>query len=183
MTLIEAAKLALEHGEFPQGSGIIRELRQAIAEAEQPAQMTLIEAAKLALEALEGFMAGAEAMGWNTKKAQAAITALDQAIADAEQQPDHTEQHLEKVEQQEPVVTMPSKTRYTVEVEGRWRTYWDNIHDAIMYAQRAVYAGPDNTTRALHDLERGQMAEWSYGFSAVRIYPPQQPNSRRKTHD
>ena len=35
MTLIEAAKLALEHGEFPQGSGIIHELRRAIAEAEQ----------------------------------------------------------------------------------------------------------------------------------------------------
>ena len=35
MTLIEAAKLALGHGEFPQGSGIIHELRQAIAKAEQ----------------------------------------------------------------------------------------------------------------------------------------------------
>ena len=34
MTLIEAAKLALEHGEFPQNSGIIHELRQAIADAE-----------------------------------------------------------------------------------------------------------------------------------------------------
>ena len=75
--------------------------------------------------------------------------------------------------EQEPVATMPSNTRYTVEVEGHGRTYWDNIHDAITNAQRAVYAGPDNTTRALDDLKAGRIAEWSYGFSAVRIYPPQ----------
>ena len=74
---------------------------------------------------------------------------------------------------QEPVAIMPSNTRYTVEVEGHGHTYWDNIHDAITSAQRAVYAGVDNTTRALEDLTAGRIAEWSYGFSAVRIYPPQ----------
>ena len=75
-------------------------------------------------------------------------------------------------EQQEPVA-MPSNTRYTVEVEGQARTYWDNIHDAITNAQRAVYAGVDATTRAIDDLKAGRLAEWCYGFSAVRIYPPQ----------
>lgn len=68
---------------------------------------------------------------------------------------------------------MPSSTRFTVHVEGHGQTYWDNIHDAITYAQRAVYAGVANTTRALDDLKAGRIAEWSYGFSAVRIYPPQ----------
>jgi hypothetical protein len=68
---------------------------------------------------------------------------------------------------------MPSSTRFTVHVEGHGVTYWDNIHDAITYAQRAVYAGVTNTTRALDDLKAGRFAEWSYGFSAVRIYPPQ----------
>lgn len=75
--------------------------------------------------------------------------------------------------EQEPVATMPSNTRYTVAVECRGLTYWDNIHDAITNAQRAVYSGPENTTRALDDLKGGRIAEWSYGFSAVRIYPPQ----------
>lgn len=75
--------------------------------------------------------------------------------------------------QQEPVADMPSNTRYTVEVEGHGRTYWNNIHDAITCAQRAVYAGVNNTSRALDDLKAGRIAEWSYGFSAVRIYPPQ----------
>ena len=70
------------------------------------------------------------------------------------------------------VEVMPSSTRYTVEVEGRGRTYWDNIHDAITSAQRAVYASVDSTTRAIDDLQAGRLAEWSYGFSAVRIYPP-----------
>lgn len=78
-----------------------------------------------------------------------------------------------KPEQQEPVADMPSNTRYTVEVEGHGRTYWNNIHDAITCAQRAVYAGVNNTSRAVDDLKVGRIAEWSYGFSAVRIYPPQ----------
>ncbi len=69
--------------------------------------------------------------------------------------------------------TMPSETRYTVAVEGAAQSYWDNIHDAITAGQRAVYAGPDATIRALDDLKAGRIAEWSYGFSAVRIYPPQ----------
>ena len=68
---------------------------------------------------------------------------------------------------------MPSDTRYTVAVEGQAPTYWDNIHDAITNAQRAVYAGADNTWHAINDLQAGRIAEWSYGFSAVRIYPPQ----------
>jgi hypothetical protein len=68
---------------------------------------------------------------------------------------------------------MKSNTRYTVCVEGHSPMYWDNIHDAITCAQRGVYSGPTNTTRALDDLKAGRIAEWSYGFSAVRIYPPQ----------
>ena len=67
----------------------------------------------------------------------------------------------------------PSDTRYTVCVEGHGLTYWDNMHDAITHAQRAVYSGPTDTTRALDDLKAGRIAEWSYGFNAVRIYPPQ----------
>ena len=73
----------------------------------------------------------------------------------------------------EPVREMPSNTRFTVHVEGRGNTYYDCIDDAITYAQKAVYASVDATTRAFHDLEAGRVAEWSYGFSAVRIYPPQ----------
>jgi hypothetical protein len=49
--------------------------------------MTKDESLKLALEALEGFMDGAEAMGWNTKKAQAAITTIKQALEQPEHQP------------------------------------------------------------------------------------------------
>jgi len=77
---------------------------------------------------------------------------------------------------------MPSSTRYTVAVEGRAPTYWDNVHDAITNAQRAVYAGVHNTWNAINNLQSGQIAEWSYGFSAVRIYPPQRKSapSRRE---
>lgn len=67
---------------------------------------------------------------------------------------------------------IPSNTRFAVAVEGQAMTFWDNIHDAITAAQRAVYAGVDNTTRAIDDLQAGRIAEWGYGFSAVRIYPP-----------
>lgn len=73
----------------------------------------------------------------------------------------------------EPEQEMPSDTRYTVAVEGQAPTYWDCMHDAMTNAQRAVYSGVDNTTRAIDDLKAGRIAEWSYGFSAVRIYPPQ----------
>jgi hypothetical protein len=79
---------------------------------------------------------------------------------------------IEAAEKQEPVASTPSSTRFTVHVEGCGNTYWDNIHDAITSAQRAVYAGVDATTRAIDDLKAGRIAEWSYGFSAVRIYPP-----------
>lgn len=72
-----------------------------------------------------------------------------------------------------PVQEVTSDTRYTVAVEGQPLTYWDRIHDAITNAQRAVYASVDATTRAIDDLRAGRLAEWSYGFSAVRIYPPQ----------
>ena len=93
--------------------------------------------------------------------------------------PCHYPEHKEP--EHEPVAIMPSNTRYTVEVEGRGQTYWDNIHDAITNAQRAVYSGPDNTTRALDDLKAGRIAEWSYGFSAVRIYPPQSATPPQRT--
>ena len=73
----------------------------------------------------------------------------------------------------EPEQEMPSDTRYTVAVEGQAPTYWDCIHDAMTNAQRAVSSGVDNATRAIDDLKAGRIAEWSYGFSAVRIYPPQ----------
>jgi len=86
-----------------------------------------------------------------------------------------------KPPQQEPVADMPSNTRYTVEVEGHGRTYWNNIHDAITCAQRAVYAGVNNTSRAMDDLKAGRIAEWSYGFSAVRIYPPQNTSLPQRT--
>lgn len=67
---------------------------------------------------------------------------------------------------------MTSNTRFTVAIEGQGVQYFDNVHAAIMTAQRAVYAGPSETTRALDDLKAGRIAEWAYGFSAVRIYPP-----------
>jgi hypothetical protein len=87
------------------------------------------------------------------------------------------------VTQEPKVQMMPSETRYSVHVEGHGTTYWDNIHDAITHAQRSVYSGPTNTTRALDDLNAGRIAEWSYGFSAVRIYPPQNtPTPQRKRH-
>jgi isopentenyl diphosphate isomerase/L-lactate dehydrogenase-like FMN-dependent dehydrogenase len=126
--------------------------------------MNHIEAMKQALDALE---AHAD-FGIKSDKA---ITSLRQAIAEAEKQ--------------EPEAPMPSNTRYTVEVEGQARTYWDNIHDAITNAQRAVYASVDAITRAIDDLKAGRIAEWSYGFSAVRIYPPHnyttpQPQPKRE---
>jgi len=108
-------------------------------------------AAQMALEALLANQAR-----WSEK--DAAIDALRAALAEPERKPEPTE--------------MPSNTRYTVEIEGHGRTYWDNIHDAITNAQRAVYASVDATTRAVDDLRTGRIAEWSYGFSAVRIYPP-----------
>ena len=87
---------------------------------------------------------------------------------------------------QEPVAEMPSNTRFTVHVEGQGNTYYDNIHDAMTYAQRFVYASVDATTRALDDLKAARIAEWSYGFSAVRIYPPQKtvaPTPRKPLTD
>ena len=117
--------------------------------------MSLREAAQQALEAMNkatGYMKDSDYVRLNQ-----AIDTLRTALAEPEQ---------------EPVAVTPSSTRYTVEVEGRDRTYWDNIHDAITNAQRAVYATVDATTRAIDDLKAGRMAEWSYGFSAVRIYPP-----------
>ena len=95
-------------------------------------------------------------------------------------------QRLEALEaalaqQAEPVREMPSNTRYTVAVEGQALTYWDSVHDAITHAQRAVYAGVDATTRAIDDLRAGRLAEWSYGFSAVRIYRAKQIKSEIKT--
>lgn len=79
------------------------------------------------------------------------------------------------IDPDEPVKSapMPSNTRYMVVVEGTSIRYYDTIHDAITHAQQAVYAGPDNTIRAIDDLKAGRIAEWSYGFSTVRIYPPQ----------
>jgi hypothetical protein len=117
------------------------------------------EALKLALEALEeihpGNMTPMAEGNWSK-----AIIAIREALA-------------EQPAQQEPVREMPSNTRYAVAVEGHALTYWDNVHDAITNAQRAVYAGPDATCRAIDDLKAGRLAEWSYGFSAVCIYPPQ----------
>lgn len=47
--------------------------RYAFEVAQREADKRLIAAAPALLEALKGFMAGAEAMGWNTDKARAAI--------------------------------------------------------------------------------------------------------------
>lgn len=128
-------------------------------------------AAQQALEALEQYTAKELTVGQRyTNEGQGlldAITALRQALAEPEQE-------------------MPSDTRYTVAVEGQALTYWDCIHDALTNAQRAVYAGVDSTTRAIDDLKAGRIAEWSYGFSAVRIYPPQSkaaPTPRRPLTD
>lgn len=61
---------------------------------------------------------------------------------------------------------------FVVDVEGQPRRWFANVHDAMHYAQGAVYAGPTAASAALSALQNGREAGWCYGFTSVSLYPP-----------
>ena len=69
-----------------------------------------------------------------------------------------------------------SFTRYSVIVEGSVVRYYDNIDAAITFARSAVFLATERVVDMDALLRAGQIAEWSYGFSAVAVYPPRDAN-------
>ena len=67
----------------------------------------------------------------------------------------------------------PSMTRYTVDIENHPRTRFNTIELAIAHGAKHVYLGPESHTVMASLLSKGCIAEWSYGFGGVTIYPPQ----------
>lgn len=65
-----------------------------------------------------------------------------------------------------------SDTRFAVIVEGSVRRYYDSATEAISFARQAVYLASERLPDVEHFLATGQIAEWSYGFCEVQVFPP-----------
>lgn len=65
-----------------------------------------------------------------------------------------------------------SCNRYSVIVEGSVVRYYDTIGSAIGFARSAVFLAAERVGDMEALLGAGKIAEWSYGFSSVAVYPP-----------
>lgn len=66
-----------------------------------------------------------------------------------------------------------SDTRYSVIVDGMVRRYYDTPDEALDFGRHAVYLASERLPDMEQLLRLGQIAEWSYGFTSVQVWPPQ----------
>lgn len=67
-----------------------------------------------------------------------------------------------------------SETRYTVDIDGSVRRYYDTPELAVSTAAMMVYLGRDRQA-VVAELAEGRPVSWSYGFQSVTITPPGLP--------
>ena len=61
--------------------------------------------------------------------------------------------------------------KYIVLIQGNSGKTFHTIDSALKYAANEVYATRATIIRSFDALKDGQLAQWSYGFRSVAVYP------------